>query len=96
MVHHYDNSITAGGIFGQCKINPEIYYKQHSYNHTLAHLPWTTMGLFPVLLCITNTCSMMSMMARGEVHRPSGVQHDIWNWVTLCTWPDCKTGGEHR
>ena len=44
-----------------------------------AHLPWTTMGLFPVLLCITNTCSMMSMMARGEVHRPSGVQHDIWN-----------------
>ena len=53
------------------------------------------MGLFPVFLCITNTCSMMSMMARGEVHRPSGVQHDIWNWVTLCTWPDCKmkTGG---
>jgi len=29
-------------------------------------------------------------MARGEVHRPSGVQHDIWNWVTLCNWPDCK------
>ena len=48
------------------------------------------MGLFPVLLCITNTCSMMSMIARGEVHRPSGVQHDIWSWVTLCTRPDCK------
>ena len=60
------------------------------YPGQLTHLPWTTMGLFPVLLCITNTCSMMSMMARGEVHRPSGVQHDIWNWVTLCTWPDCK------
>ena len=62
-------------------------------NHSpcqLPHLPWTTMGLFPVLLCITNTCSMMSMIARGEVHRPSGVQHDIWSWVTLCTRPDCK------
>jgi len=32
----------------------------------------------------------MSMMAWGEVHRPSGVQLDIWNWVTLCTWPDYK------
>ena len=21
------------------------------------------------------------------------VQHDIWNWVTLCTWPDCKNAG---
>jgi len=52
-----------------------------------------TMGLFPVLPCITNTCSMMSMTARGEVHRPSGVQHDIWNWVTLYTWPDCKNAG---
>ena len=29
----------------------------------------------------------------GEVHRPSGVQQDIWNWVTLCTWPDCKIKG---
>ena len=45
----------------------------------LAHLPWTTMGLFPVLLCTTNTCSMTAMMAGGEVHRPSEVQQDIWN-----------------
>ena len=60
------------------------------YPCQLTHLPWTTMGLFPVLLCITNTCSMTSMMARGEVHRHSGVQHDIWIWVPLCTWPDCK------
>ena len=52
----------------------------------LAHLPWTTMGVFPLLLCITNTCSMTAMMAGGEVHRPSGVQQDIWN---LCTWADC-------
>ena len=56
----------------------------------LAHLPWTTMGLFPVLLCITNTCSMTAIMAGGEVHRPSAVQQDIWNWVTLCSWPDCR------
>ena len=56
----------------------------------LAHLPWTTMGLFPVLLCITNTCSLTAMMAGGEVHRPSGVQQGIWNWVTLCSWPDCR------
>ena len=56
----------------------------------LAHLPWTIMGLFPVLLCITNTCSMTAMMAGGEVHRPSWVQQDIWNWVTSCSWPDCR------
>ena len=56
----------------------------------LAHLPWTTMGLFPVLLCTTNTCSMTAMMAGGEVHRPSGVQQDIWNWVTLWSSPDYR------
>ena len=54
------------------------------------HLPWTTMGLFPVLLCTTNTCSMTAMIAGGEVHRPSGVQHNIWNWVTLWSSPDCR------
>ena len=48
------------------------------------------MGLFPVLLCITNTCSMTAMIAGREVHRPSGVQQDIWNWVTLCSWSDCR------
>ena len=56
----------------------------------LAYLPWTTMGLFSVLLCITNTCSMTAMMAGGEVHRPSAVQQDIWNWVTLCSWTNCR------
>jgi len=56
----------------------------------LAHLPWTTMGLFPVLLCTTNTCSMTAMMAGGEVHRPSGVQQDIWNRVTLWSSPDYR------
>ena len=63
---------------------------QQKHSSQLAHLPWTTMDLFPVLLCINNICSMTAMMAGGEVHRPSGVQQDIWNWVTLCSWPDCR------
>ena len=59
-------------------VNKWTYKREMPYSQ-LAHLPWTTMGLFPVFLCITNTCSMTAMMAGGEVHRPSGVQQDIWN-----------------
>ena len=78
-------------LLGLMDLQPKQWWNIEQVGSSqLAHLPWTTMGLFPVLLCITNTFSMTAMMAGGEVHRPSGVQQDIWNWVTLCSWPDCR------
>ena len=56
----------------------------------ISYLPCTTTGLFPHLLCTTNSRLVAATMVLGLVQRPSGVQLLSCSCVTLCTWPDWR------
>jgi len=75
----------------QHTLKPLPISTKNRYHCTLtSYLPCTTIGLFPHLLCTTNSRLVAATRVLGLAQRPSGVQLLSCSCVTFCTWPDWR------